>query len=484
MRKLWPIALAVIVVGFLAGVAIAGRPTPTDSFVLDPSITVVVSDSTPTTRPSRQRPSRQPPRPATTERATTTTRPGTTTTSTAPTTSTGPTTTAAPTTTLQATTTTLAGPRPRDEVRLVIANGDGRFKLASTTAARLRPLGYIIDLADSVKPVDATIIFYRPGFDDEAKIVAKDVGVPNAVVAAYPTNAPEPITTSDDQGDVIVVLGPDAPRVDPVESTSASRLATSMSVGERPEMTLRDYWRVIIRRSWIVIAAIIATAAPAIALSLRQEAIYSADADMLIRILPGESVFGSDQQTVNPDRLLQNEISILEGDDVYFRVKENLGLEDDPPGVIGSSFSDADIINAAVESGDPQTAATLANAYVQAYIDVKREQTVNGMVAASAELQTKITELRGRSTSSTPRSMPAAPTTTRRPRTIVGCSSTSLHCSSSGSINCRSTRRCLPATPNWCGPPLHRSTRSNPLRSARRRWRLWSDCCSGSARRS
>ena len=166
-----------------------------------------------------------------------------------------------------------------------------------------------------------------------------------------------------------------------------------MSVGERPEMTLRDYWRVIIRRSWIVIAAIIATAAPAIALSLRQSSIYEADADMLIRISPGESVFGSGQQTINPDRLVQNEISVLEGDVVYARLKQNLGLDDDPPFVSGSGFTDADVITVSVESGDPQTAATLANAYVDAYIDVKREQAVNGMVAASAELQTKITDL-------------------------------------------------------------------------------------------
>jgi hypothetical protein len=192
MRKLWPIALAVIVVGFVAGVAIAGRPTPTDSFVLDPSITAVVSDPTAPTA------------------AATTTAPTTTAQSTTTTGST--TTTAASTTTRQATTTTVAGTLPRDQVRLVIANGDGRFKLASTTAARLQPLGYIIDLADSLKPVDATIIYYRPGFDDEAKIVAKDIGVPNALIAPFPANASEPITTSDDQGDVIVVLGADAPR--------------------------------------------------------------------------------------------------------------------------------------------------------------------------------------------------------------------------------------------------------------------------------
>ncbi|HZX56081.1 MAG TPA: polysaccharide biosynthesis tyrosine autokinase [Ilumatobacteraceae bacterium] len=158
-------------------------------------------------------------------------------------------------------------------------------------------------------------------------------------------------------------------------------------------MTLRGFRRVVIRRWWIVIVAIIATAAPAIALSLRQDAIYRGDADMLIHTLPGESVFGSGQQNVNADRLVRNEISVLEGDAVYERLKDNLGLDDDPPKVAGSALRDADVITASVESGDPQTAATLANAYVQAYIDVKREQNVAGITAASAELQTKITEL-------------------------------------------------------------------------------------------
>ena len=101
--------------------------------------------------------------------------------------------------------------KPVSEVRLVIGNGDGRFRLASTTADRLRPLGYDIDLGDALVPVDVTIIYYRPGFDDEAEIVAKDVGVPDAIIAAFPTNGAQ-ITNSDNAGDVILVLGPDAPR--------------------------------------------------------------------------------------------------------------------------------------------------------------------------------------------------------------------------------------------------------------------------------
>ena len=168
-----------------------------------------------------------------------------------------------------------------------------------------------------------------------------------------------------------------------------------MSVGERPKVTLRGFWRVLIRRSWIVIAAIIATTAPAVALSLRQDPIYEANAKMLIRTLPGESVFGSGQQTINPDRLVQNEISVLEGDVVFERLKQNLGLKDDPPGVRGSGVAGSDVVTVSVRSGDERTAATLADAYVVAYIDVKRQQAIDGMAAAATELQTKIAQLQG-----------------------------------------------------------------------------------------
>jgi hypothetical protein len=203
MRKSWPFALAVIVVGGLAGVAIAGRPVPADPFVLDPSITVpVVGATVPVIATT-------PPAAATTTTVSATTTTPSTTSVAASTTST----TAATTTTQSAaTTTTVAGPLPRNEVRLVVANGDGRFRLASITADRIAPLGYIVDLGDALRKVGATVIYFRPGFDDEAAIVAKDITVPDALIVPIPTNSSTPITNSDDRGDVIVVLGPDAPR--------------------------------------------------------------------------------------------------------------------------------------------------------------------------------------------------------------------------------------------------------------------------------
>ena len=201
MRRSWPFALAVIVVGGLAGVAIAGRPVPSDPFVLDSSSTGSEQSSSTTEVASTT---------STSEAATTTTIAAT---STLPesTTTAAPTTTTAATTTVAPTTTTIPGPLPRDQVRLVIANGDGRFRLAGDTADRIRPLGYIIDLGNVANPVAETVIYYRPGFDDEAAFAAVDIGVPDALILALPTNAAQPITDSDANGDVIIVLGADAP---------------------------------------------------------------------------------------------------------------------------------------------------------------------------------------------------------------------------------------------------------------------------------
>ena len=208
MRKSWPFALAVIVVGAFAGLAIAGRPVPSDTFVLDPSVTVTLETTSTSVIASTT---------SIGEAATSTTIAAATTTAVSASTSVAPTTaaattTAAPTTTDASTTTTIPGPLPRNKVRLVLANGDGRFRLAGVTADRIRSLGYIIDLGDTVNLVDATVIYYRPGFDDEAQIAANDIGVPDAIIVAFPTNSSQPITNSDGGGDIIVVLGPDAPR--------------------------------------------------------------------------------------------------------------------------------------------------------------------------------------------------------------------------------------------------------------------------------
>ena len=99
---------------------------------------------------------------------------------------------------------------PREQVRVVLANGDGRYNLVGRNVDRLLPLGYVtIDQTDLAGRVDRTIIYYRDGFFVEAVRLAGDLLVPDAVVEPLGTLT---ITSADDRGDLIAVLGPDAVR--------------------------------------------------------------------------------------------------------------------------------------------------------------------------------------------------------------------------------------------------------------------------------
>lgn len=193
MSSYWPFGVAVIVIGGLAGVAIAGRPGPVDPFVLEPSITAAESPSTseavvPTTIAEIIT------LPASTSVA-------------SPVAS-----TVVPTTTEVLTTTPDPRPFPRDQIELVIADGDARFQLATITADRMRALGYIVVVGDTSYHADETVVFYRPGFDKEATNAANDIGVPDAVILELSSEESQPITSSDASGDIIVVLGPNALR--------------------------------------------------------------------------------------------------------------------------------------------------------------------------------------------------------------------------------------------------------------------------------
>jgi polysaccharide biosynthesis transport protein len=160
------------------------------------------------------------------------------------------------------------------------------------------------------------------------------------------------------------------------------------------ELSLRDYWRIVVRRKWVVVAALVACVGGSLTMSFLQDPVYEAQARMAVRTLPGDSIFGSDYLGYSdPKRAIDTEIQVLQSDLVVQRVKQNLGMDTDPPGVQGGGIGSTDVISATVRSGIPATAQVLADAYVQAYIDVKRGQIVAGLTAASAELERQVVAL-------------------------------------------------------------------------------------------
>lgn len=161
------------------------------------------------------------------------------------------------------------------------------------------------------------------------------------------------------------------------------------------ELTLRDYGRVVLRRKWIVVAAVLTALVGSLVMSLLQEPIYTADAQMLVEPRSGDAVFQEDPtlNVQNLERAIQTEIQVLEGQRTRQRVQENLGLGELPPEVSASAVGSTDVVSVTVRSTDQRTAQVLADAYVEAYSATRREQAVAGLDAAGAELQNTIDEL-------------------------------------------------------------------------------------------
>jgi succinoglycan biosynthesis transport protein ExoP len=165
--------------------------------------------------------------------------------------------------------------------------------------------------------------------------------------------------------------------------------------GTSRDLTLRDYWATVRRRKWIVVGGVVAAVAGALGISFAQDPIYETEAQMLVEPRATASVFGQDP-TLNAqslERAIQTEIQVLEGQAVRRRVQEDLGLPSLPPEVRGSAVGSTDVVSVKVRSGDPEVAQRLADAYVDAYASVRREQAVASLEAAGAELQAKIDEL-------------------------------------------------------------------------------------------
>ena len=118
------------------------------------------------------------------------------------------------------TATTITVPvRAPSDVKVLPANGTSVSGAGLTTFNRLKQAGYnVLAASNTTAPANASAVFFNPGFDREARVVAQLLGLPDSAVQAMPT--PPPV--SDTRGaDVIVVVGPDlAKQGNPTPATS------------------------------------------------------------------------------------------------------------------------------------------------------------------------------------------------------------------------------------------------------------------------
>ncbi len=161
------------------------------------------------------------------------------------------------------------------------------------------------------------------------------------------------------------------------------------------ELDLRAYL-VILRRRWRwIVGTTILLVGASLALSLQQESLYQATAELLIRSQAPDAVLSTPNPSpVDAERALNNEIEILESGSVHDAVRENYAGPLDVEKVSAAVASDrSDVVRVSVTAPDPDEAAALANTYIATYVDFRRLQRIEELLAAGAEIQVQIDRL-------------------------------------------------------------------------------------------
>jgi polysaccharide biosynthesis transport protein len=173
--------------------------------------------------------------------------------------------------------------------------------------------------------------------------------------------------------------------------------------------TLRDYLRVVRRRRWIILQAVILVPLAAVLFSVRQESMYQASAEVLqsqqnlAAALTGTTNATPTQQA---DRVAQTQADLARVPEVASRTIAAVGLKRSPLDLLGHSSvtakANADLLVFSVTDHSPELAATLAGAYAKQFVAFRQELDTASLQRARAEVRVRVRQLEKAGATRTP----------------------------------------------------------------------------------
>ncbi|HVF14043.1 MAG TPA: polysaccharide biosynthesis tyrosine autokinase [Acidimicrobiales bacterium] len=150
------------------------------------------------------------------------------------------------------------------------------------------------------------------------------------------------------------------------------------------------YVQGIWRRRVAILLAVLVIVGFSMVISSSRPTVYRATAEVLVQPNGVEAALDPGRPPADPERLVETEIRILASPAVREAVRIALG---EAPAISAEPAGDADVIAIHADDGTPERAATIANAYADAYVAVRRQQTEDAATAATAEIQKRVGEL-------------------------------------------------------------------------------------------
>lgn len=165
-----------------------------------------------------------------------------------------------------------------------------------------------------------------------------------------------------------------------------------MPAGEEVhELRLSEQLRALRQRAGVVALVVAFLVGATVGVSLLVTPVYRATAKVVVQPRT-DSLFdnGGNRSVTDPDRALQTQIEILGGSTVKAEVRKKIGTA---PSVSVTSTGTSDVVRVTATSTIAKRAADIANAYADAYIEVRRRQAVDDALTATGLINTKISDL-------------------------------------------------------------------------------------------
>lgn len=165
--------------------------------------------------------------------------------------------------------------------------------------------------------------------------------------------------------------------------------------------SLRDYLRVVRRRKWIILQAVVLVPAAAVAFSLQQERLYEAQSEVLLsRQNLAASLTGTPDPTayIQADRIAQTQADLARVPEVARRVLAALRLTARTPKDLldaseVSAKQNADLLVFTVTDPSPSLARRLVTQYAHEFTRYRRELDTSSLQRARAEVAGRLRQL-------------------------------------------------------------------------------------------
>jgi capsular exopolysaccharide synthesis family protein len=173
-------------------------------------------------------------------------------------------------------------------------------------------------------------------------------------------------------------------------------------VGQAHEQTLADYFAVVRRYKWVIVAFAIVVPVAALVISTQQAKVYEATADVLLsRQDLGSAVTGiPDANTfTDPDRVARTQAALARIPAVAEAAVKRAGVPNLTADELLSASSvtpqdNADLLSFTVKNGEAGVAAGLATAYAEAFTAHRLAMDTTSLARARKDLQARLAELR------------------------------------------------------------------------------------------